>query len=977
MAMKMQAADFTPTHILILKHIPRQIQIQLQIQIQIPHPHPPPLPLFSMAHVVLPDCMPRAVSSPPADAADSPPATVSNGNGNGNGSVGGSRRPPPGFGILTKHTTTSTNETQPTNTTTHQAEINTNSRLDAPVPTPAVSMQDVPAIIPVTRATPVLFPPSLVSSPAAPNAAMLASMPRRRKHVTATVEPQPTAESASSHSHTITNEHGIRGGRRGGRRRNESETNSDSNTGSRRGGKRGGGNHTNCDRDGSTPVSASVSTLVDGHDVSVVPARCARGGARGRHPAAVSMPPIHSSVSRGGGIRVGDGDGGRGGRRGGSSRVAARSVDPARLSEAEQIRMAIAASLTDMQPKPAKQVYQPAASSASTFSRFAADQDGVFTLITGDSTSSSSGAATTKPKETHQYDPTPVSILASTAPASASRSADQTQPDVNTGGDGDGDGGRAAAEMNAWFHADSGAGDVDPFEFDEDTTRQLESIASMLAGDIAGIDLTQQQASVLRYLVMRSDSSVRDLLHRVDGELTGVDLTDLRACIDRLTVSQVALESQCRDSQLSELEALHAIFDHTRELVVFQTHPICLKLTVALQEFDCNIELGFRLTPTYPIEPITVTAFIPPPYQGLKIPTQDTSDASQHQPIDSMLQRALDAKARDLIGEPAIYACVDAARSFMEAHGDLLKHSLEQRDHDTAGRTHRVLTLDSVQIFGRGRIERLEYAAIKRVQEQLDLNESMAKAKLIAHKWDVEALIRHAESESDHLPPTSPAIGRHISAQARADAERFDAIQACFHKYVIDPTATLQCSACFDDFQLREVAGHVCGHAMCITCWRRMLRGAIRQGESNIKCIGYKCRCTVEEGLLMTLLAAEDYRRYRRFLQDSFIKLKQWKWCVNPRCNNVASVDALDQFAVVSCHCHALWCFSCGRDGHWPISCTAIRSYESSRLVQSMRQKVESRIGAIKQPEEHVQIDVKKCPKCGTPVRERTWHDMT
>jgi hypothetical protein len=192
-------------------------------------------------------------------------------------------------------------------------------------------------------------------------------------------------------------------------------------------------------------------------------------------------------------------------------------------------------------------------------------------------------------------------------------------------------------------------------------------------------------------------------------------------------------------------------------------------------------------------------------------------------------------------------------------------------------------------------------------------------------------------------------------------------VQATFAPYISDPSSTLSCAACCEDLQLREVCGQVCGHVMCYPCWRRMLSTHVSQGDAFIRCVGFKCRCGVEEGLIMSLLTHGEYANFRRRLQDSFIQLRGWKWCINAQCDKVVSASQEERFAVVSCTCHAQFCFSCARDGHWPVSCNAARAYLSSQLVRDMRARAEARIGSVKDADEEVRVDVKPCPKCKTP----------
>lgn len=262
-----------------------------------------------------------------------------------------------------------------------------------------------------------------------------------------------------------------------------------------------------------------------------------------------------------------------------------------------------------------------------------------------------------------------------------------------------------------------------------------------------------------------------------------------------------------------------------------------------------------------------ISSFIPPPYSGLKIERTEaevaaeaaaaggaalsndvsalsldaapssspsSSGSSPHLvSIELLLQSALSRASSSLVGEgnPAVYSLIETARDFMLAHASVLAKSLEaqeQADGNLLSPTSsaRVLQLDSIQVFGRGRIEKLEAAAIAQVVSECDLPESNARAKLKENKWDAAEVVRKVRearakeagaANSSSLPSSAASLAllQPTRQDSTAERERFNAIQATFARFHDDPEATLSCAACCEDLQLREAFGQVCGHVMC------------------------------------------------------------------------------------------------------------------------------------------------------------------
>jgi hypothetical protein len=178
--------------------------------------------------------------------------------------------------------------------------------------------------------------------------------------------------------------------------------------------------------------------------------------------------------------------------------------------------------------------------------------------------------------------------------------------------------------------------------------------------------------------------------------------------------------------------------------------------------------------------------------------------------------------------------------------------------------------------------------------------------------------------------------------------------------------------------QLREAAGQICTHLLCVACWRRMLATHIAAGEAFIHCPGYRCDSQVEEGLILALAPTPaHYARYRRWLQNNFIQLRGWRWCPNPHCDRVvaptADADPIAS-AAVACDCLTQWCLGCGGDAHWPSSCDFARRYESFDVVRMMRSADDGTAGAaglasaaaapvnVARTKVSLSLEVKPCP---------------
>merc|ERR1711871_1175768 len=81
------------------------------------------------------------------------------------------------------------------------------------------------------------------------------------------------------------------------------------------------------------------------------------------------------------------------------------------------------------------------------------------------------------------------------------------------------------------------------------------------------------------------------------------------------------------------------------------------------------------------------------------------------------------------------------------------------------------------------------------------------------------------------------------------------------------------------------------------------------------------CPEIVPEGTFKAILDKQMYTKYQKFLIDSYVDInRKIKWCPNPRgCGK--AIQATGAANVVKCHCDYSFCFKCGEEAHFPVTC--------------------------------------------------------
>lgn len=160
-----------------------------------------------------------------------------------------------------------------------------------------------------------------------------------------------------------------------------------------------------------------------------------------------------------------------------------------------------------------------------------------------------------------------------------------------------------------------------------------------------------------------------------------------------------------------------------------------------------------------------------------------------------------------------------------------------------------------------------------------------------------------------------------------------------------------------------------CRHVFCNECWEVHLKMQISLGNSNLKCPGYKCDVCVDDVIILALVPSW----YNKFLSQKIDKAldasPEFRWCPSTKCGRVVKVAMSGAVAngnspvSVACVCGGVWCFQCGRQAHWPASCSADEKFQE--VTKQFLDEME-----LNKDELITSVMVRNCPNCRYPIEK-------
>jgi len=123
-----------------------------------------------------------------------------------------------------------------------------------------------------------------------------------------------------------------------------------------------------------------------------------------------------------------------------------------------------------------------------------------------------------------------------------------------------------------------------------------------------------------------------------------------------------------------------------------------------------------------------------------------------------------------------------------------------------------------------------------------------------------------------------------------------------------------------DTLSLKECPGG--DHRFCLSCWETYTKLQVKEGKRVIQCLAEGCTNHLTDASIIKqflkgdekLLSLYQYLDATHFMQKS----KRMRWCPSPSCNKAVTGNS---DGIVQCDCGMKFCFDCGNESHFPISC--------------------------------------------------------
>lgn len=165
-------------------------------------------------------------------------------------------------------------------------------------------------------------------------------------------------------------------------------------------------------------------------------------------------------------------------------------------------------------------------------------------------------------------------------------------------------------------------------------------------------------------------------------------------------------------------------------------------------------------------------------------------------------------------------------------------------------------------------------------------------------------------------------------------------------------TTVQSCRVCLEDKTIASLP--CCRKAVCDECLKLYVSSQVRVAKALISCPIPECSGSLDEGLVVSHLAAEDVAKYRYFLELSQLD-SSTKPC--PQCSQFTSLKNQNQnrsehkYKIQCSNCQFVWCFKCHAPWHNGLKCRDYR--KGDKLLRTWASVIE-----------HGQRNAQKCPEC-------------
>ncbi|XP_008301723.1 E3 ubiquitin-protein ligase RNF217 [Stegastes partitus] len=171
--------------------------------------------------------------------------------------------------------------------------------------------------------------------------------------------------------------------------------------------------------------------------------------------------------------------------------------------------------------------------------------------------------------------------------------------------------------------------------------------------------------------------------------------------------------------------------------------------------------------------------------------------------------------------------------------------------------------------------------------------------------------------------------------------------------HVREEGSVQNCRVCLEDKSI-PTSLPCCRKSVCEECLRLYVSSQVRVAKALISCPIPECSGSLDEGVVVSHLAAEELAKYRYFLELSQLD-SSTKPC--PQCSEFTSLKSHGQnrsehkYKIQCSSCQFVWCFKCHAPWHNGLKCRDYR--KGDKLLRTWASVIE-----------HGQRNAQKCPEC-------------
>jgi len=177
-----------------------------------------------------------------------------------------------------------------------------------------------------------------------------------------------------------------------------------------------------------------------------------------------------------------------------------------------------------------------------------------------------------------------------------------------------------------------------------------------------------------------------------------------------------------------------------------------------------------------------------------------------------------------------------------------------------------------------------------------------------------------------------------------------------------DEGKLVECPICFCEVPVGETAQEVCGHVICLGCWRDHIQLKVEKEGCGIIILCPACPFIISDQIIRELLPnTETLKKLMANQVSTFVDSHpMMTWCPGEKCSGtIIRVESLkwSPGPVICTKCKLEFCISCKKTWHAPLCCDFVDLWEKE-------------VKSTDKTTDWIRGNSKPCPKCGVPIEK-------